>query len=770
VSIGSIATVARREANEIFSDWRIVLPIGLLTLLLPLIMANAAVYAIDFVEDEQLASGLLPFSLVLVGFLPASFSIITALESFVGERERNTLESLLSMPLSDRDLYLSKLCSSLLMPLISSTIAMGIFTSILYLFYYERFASSIGPVHLVTLFLITGTLAVTMVASAVVISSHMSSIRAANLMSSLVLLPGALLVQAAAILIIIDRWDVLRWLILALAMLAFLFIRAGMAMFNREEILAREHQSISLGRLLGLFGRSARRSEQQASSTAQQAVAAGGQVAVPKQVSHIKAIVTIARREIFETLTDWRVLLPVCILTFVVPLVLVSGTDFAVTFVQDERLVARLVPFAILVVGFIPASFSLITALESFVGERERNTLESLLAMPVSDGALYASKFASSLAVPLLTSYSAMLLFAGTLSVVYPQLYYTYTTPVILLQLLLIIAVMTLAMVAGAVIISSHTSSIRAANLLASFVLVPITMITAIQFPLFIANRLDITWTMMAALAVVAVALAHTGRMTFNREEILSREHEQLSISRTLETFALCFREYQPAGTAFDSYQGRAFSVGRFYRHELPALLRELRLPLALALIAAVGGMLLGSYIYGNYNIRGADRFLSQVGEWQSPGVGLTLFVLANNLRVSLLSNLLSLFSLGIFAVLVPLVAFAQIGFASTALRAQGGSWLQLGPFSPLQFMLAYVVPHGIIELPAFLLSAALGIRIGVSVLTPPGAFTVGDNIIWTLANFFKVWLLVLAPLVLVGSLVEGFLTPHIVALLYSRG
>jgi hypothetical protein len=137
-----------------------------------------------------------------------------------------------------------------------------------------------------------------------------------------------------------------------------------MAMFNREEILAREHQSISLGRLLGLFGRSARRSEQQASSTAQQAVAAGGQVAVPKQVSHIKAIVTIARREIFETLTDWRVLLPVCILTFVVPLVLVSGTDFAVTFVQDERLVARLVPFAILVVGFIPASFSLITALE----------------------------------------------------------------------------------------------------------------------------------------------------------------------------------------------------------------------------------------------------------------------------------------------------------------------------------------------------------------------------------------------------------------------
>lgn len=768
MSISSIATVTRREANEIFSDWRIVLPIGLLTFLLPLIMANAAVFAIDFVEDEQLANGLLPFSLMLVGFLPAGFSIITALESFVGERERNTLESLLSTPLSDRDLYLSKLCSSLLMPLLSSTIAMGIFTSILYLFYYERFASSIGPLQLVTLFLITGTLAVTMVSSAVVISSHMSSIRAANLMSSLVLLPAALLVQAAAVLIIIDRWDVLRWLILVLATFAFLFIRVGMAMFNREEILAREHQSVSLGGLRSLFDGTARRTTQQATGTAQQTLPVDRRVAAPGRVSPIGAVLTIARREVFETLTDWRVLLPVSILTFIVPLVLVSGAGFAVSFVEDERLVARLVPFAILLVGFIPASFSLITALESFVGERERNTLESLLAMPVSDGALYAGKFVSSLTVPLLTSYSAMLLFASALSVFHPRLYFTFTTPVTLLQLLLIIAIMTLAMVAGAVIISSHTSSIRAANLLASFVLIPVTMITAIQFPLFIANRLDITWIMMAALTVVAAALAHTGRMTFNREEILSREHEQLSIRRTLETFALCFREYQPAGTPFDSYQGRAFSVGRFYRHELPALLRELRQPLALALIAAVGGLLLGGYIYGNYNIRGADRFLSQVGEWQSSGVGLTLFVLLNNLRVSLLSNLLSLFSLGIFAALVPVIAFAQIGFVAAALRAQSGSWLQLGPLSPLQFVLAYVVPHGIIELPAFLLSAALGIRIGVSVLTPPGTFTVGDNIIWTLANFFKVWLLVLAPLVLIGSLIEGFLTPHVVALLYG--
>jgi len=63
------------------------------------------------------------------------------------------------------------------------------------------------------------------------------------------------------------------------------------------------------------------------------------------------------------------------------------------------------------------------------------------------------------------------------------------------------------------------------------------------------------------------------------------------------------------------------------------------------------------------------------------------------------------------------------------ALTERGGSWLAMGANSPLQFLLAYVLPHGIIELPVAVLSAAMGIRIGVALMSPPKGFTVGQNI-----------------------------------------
>jgi ABC-type Na+ efflux pump permease subunit len=51
-----------------------------------------------------------------------------------------------------------------------------------------------------------------------------------------------------------------------------------------------------------------------------------------------------------------------------------------------------LIPFLLLVVGFFPMSFSLIIALETFVGEKERKSLEPLLATPLTDYQLYAGQ------------------------------------------------------------------------------------------------------------------------------------------------------------------------------------------------------------------------------------------------------------------------------------------------------------------------------------------------------------------------------------------
>lgn len=483
-------------------------------------------------------------------------------------------------------------------------------------------------------------------------------------------------------------------------------------------------------------------------------------------MSGASAIRIIVRREVNDTLTDWRILVPIFILTFVLPQLLIAASNVAIDFVGDRGSVIRLIPFAMLLVGFIPASFSLITALESFVGERERNSLEALLAMPLSDNALYLGKLISALIPPLMSSLLAMTIFGVSLRIREPDLFFQGLTFEYLVVVLLLILMKSVVMVAGAVIISSHTTSIRAANLLASFVLLPTAATIQLEALLIIARRWDVLWIAVVLLLVIAAVLTRTGMGAFNREEILSREHEQLNLRHIGQTFMTFAREYHSAGTPPEAYTGASFSLRRFYVHDLPTLLRDYRLPLLVALLAAVAGTLCGPFLGGFFDRIGQSP--GRVGITPEPNLALGILTgIANSARL-LITALLATFTFGIFSLMVPFFAFGGIGYVAGALMADGGSWLTLGTNSPLQFVIGYVLPHGIIELPAAILGAALGIRIGAAVMAPPKGFTVGQNILWSLAQFGKVWLFVLLPMFLLAGIVQQLITTRILAALYG--
>ncbi|MFQ3663497.1 MAG: stage II sporulation protein M [Chloroflexaceae bacterium] len=742
-----IMTIVRREARELLGDWRIVTPILLLALVLPLLLVAAAGQIVGFLEDTSLAVRLVPFGALLVGFLPASFSLIAALESFVGERERNSLETLLAMPLSDAELYLGKFLAALLTPLVASLAAMQIYVALLLGFMPELYFGMLTLPRLLLLILLVCCMALVMVSGAVVISAHISTVRAANLMSSFILVPMAGVMQLAALWIINERWSQLWLIAAALGVLAVMLIRAGMRTFSREELLSREQRQWRWG---GWRPARQRRVERHA-------------LAAPPP-----PVLVIAQRELAETVGDWRVLLPLGILMIGLPTALVVAAGWALGFVANEEVLGRLVPFVALLVGFVPASFALITAIESFVGERERNSLEALLAMPLHDRQLYTGKLLAALVVPLAGSLAAMGMFLTLMRLAHPALYAAGMTPEVLAQITLMLTAICVVMVAGAVVISTHTGSVRAATLLASGVLLPTAVAVQLQALLFIARRYDVLWYMLAAMALVALALIRSGLAGFNREEILSREHEDLNLPRLWARFKLFFCEYQPAGVPPAAYAGLPFSPRRFYRQELPALLRELRLPLLCALLAVAAGLALGWHFGTQAPLRLLARLLEGLGDTPAPSLSLALAIFANNLRVALLSNLFSAMSFGLFAFLVPFVAFTQIGFVAGTLTARGGHWLALGADSPLQFLLAYVVPHGVIELPAFVLSAALGLRIGAALLATPRGFTVGENLLWSLATFARVWVLVLLPMIAAAAAVEGLLTPLVVRALYG--
>ncbi|PMP73140.1 MAG: hypothetical protein C0184_16505, partial [Chloroflexus aggregans] len=115
--------ITRRELRDTLTDWRLLTPLALLALALPTLIAGALVLFVNFVQQDAVAVQVIPFLILLVGFLPAGFSLILALESFAGERERNTLETLLAMPLGDRELYLAKLIAALALPLLGALLS-----------------------------------------------------------------------------------------------------------------------------------------------------------------------------------------------------------------------------------------------------------------------------------------------------------------------------------------------------------------------------------------------------------------------------------------------------------------------------------------------------------------------------------------------------------------------------------------------------------------------------------------------------------------------
>ncbi|MDW8403418.1 ABC transporter permease subunit [Chloroflexus sp.] len=730
--------ITRRELRDTLTDWRLLTPIMLLSLALPALVAAAALVFIRFTEQIELAVQIIPFAILLVGFLPSGFSLILALESFAGERERNTLETLLAMPLGDRQLYIAKLTAALALPLLGALLSQSVFGAILRLFAPDVALVAFQPLRWLLLLALVVTMALVMVSGAVIISSHVMTVRAASLLSSLILVPLALIVQLIAFLIVSDRWDLVLAIWVGLSALVVLLVQVGMRSFSREELLAREQIRRPW------FGRRARPRRQIAWFS-------GGPIWI------------IARRELIEITRDWRSVALLAFLAVLMPVGLAAGIYAILPQLDDPLTIAPLIPFGGVLAGFVPISFALVAALESFVGERERNTFEALCALPVTDQQLFLGKLVGTLLIPLVTALATQYFFYGLVAVNFPALYAHGMLPEVVVQVGLLTVVVAVALVTGAVSLSIHAGSVREASLLASGILLPTTAILQIQAPYFIVQRFDVIWLAMLAIFVVGLAFLRNGLQTFQRAAIFSRSREEMSLRRVWSVFRRCFNEYQPAGTPLYAYAGLPFSPQRFYRYELPALLRELRLPLAVSLLAAVGGGAFGFMQAPALVLPPVERMLDQIALGPAPSLWLALFVFLNNIRVSILSNLLAPFSLGVFPFLVPATVFAQIGYVCGRLIERGG----VGLDNPLTFLVAYLLPHGLVELPTFLLSAALGLRMGASLLTAPGEFTVGENLLWAIAQAVKVWLLVIAPLVLVAALIEGLFTPLVIGWAY---
>lgn len=482
----------------------------------------------------------------------------------------------------------------------------------------------------------------------------------------------------------------------------------------------------------------------------------------------LQTALVITRREIRDSLRDWRIVMPIIILTMIFPFLMDFTSRWATEWVSrftDPILVERINPFLLMIVGFFPISFSLIIALESFVGEKERNSIEPLLSMPVSDLELYMGKVLSSLLLPLLASYLGITVFLVTRLTTSPPWVPPLDLTIIMFALTTVQATV---MVSGAVVVSSQTTSVRAANLLASFIIIPMALLLQAESIIMFYAEYKVLWWFVAGLFVVNLILIRMGTRLFNREDILSKELDEFSWKRTVQDFMGYFLRPPEFAAARGKPESAKFNLWRFYRHDIPLLLRQQLNSLVMVLIVTVTAIGIGIIFARQYQLPpdafpleniSADTFANIQRAQLLPEIS-TSFIFINNTRVILLACFASLFSFGALALMLTLINAGLVSYIITQVILLG--------YNPWLFLVTFILPHGIIEIPAVLLGMTFALPIGASLISPPHGLDIGQSMLLTTANFIKVFIFLILPMLLLAAFIEANITPQIVLSVYA--
>lgn len=468
---------------------------------------------------------------------------------------------------------------------------------------------------------------------------------------------------------------------------------------------------------------------------------------------NLKPVWMVARREFVDQFRDWRIIVPMLLLVTLFPFIADDATRQAVNFMNrfgGDLILDRLVPFVVLVIGFFPLSFTLVVALESFVGEKERGTIEPLLSSPLEDRHMYLGKLLVGIATPLVFSFASIVIYL----ILIARRDVEFPSPYMISLVLLLTFAHAVLMVSSAIVISVQATTVRAANLLASFVVVPVAFLLQGETVLIFWGNEDVLWYAIAGVTLLAGLLVRLGLSHFRREYLLGREIDTLNFKWMGHTFR-------------SHFTGNARSISEWYRREMPVTLRQLRQPLMIVLGLSIVAVIV-SYIwvvrnvpvYINLSPERVDEIrtfvtdnltnLDRLGD-QLPAP--VLFF--HNARTTIVFLLLGLVSFGTLGLTLFLGNIALIGAVLGAADLVG--------YSPSLAFLVGVLPHGIFELSAVFLATAAMLKVGAQLVTPQPDKSLGEVLLISLADWLRIFVGIALPFLAIASVIEIYITPLLI-------
>jgi len=494
----------------------------------------------------------------------------------------------------------------------------------------------------------------------------------------------------------------------------------------------------------------------------------------------------VTKRELLDQMRDWRILVPMIVLTAFFPYLMTVAAQSAIDYINQfgaTLIGQQILPFLMLVVGFFPVTVSLVVALEAFVGEKERGTIEPLLTSPMADWHLYVGKLMAGIIIPLTVSYIGIALYLFGLwrqGINWPAAHFTAQT-------LALTAVQTVLMVSAAIVVSTQSTTVRSANLLASFIVIPVALLIQGESVLMFWGKSDeVLWFAVLGVAVMSILVIRLGLAHFKRESLLGREIDMLNPGWAAKTFWKAL-----SGSETSSGLGR-YVVGRWklmrggtleesqtlslleavwldfqgmitwYRVEIPKTLRKMSAAIWITLAIGIVGLLV-AYFYVDTNVSiaigGMDAEKIQQAKESIMGTLLEggfspWFLFWHNFQTELGIAALGVFSFGVLGIVVYIVNFSLIGGVLAASKIVG--------VSPLLVFITGILPHGVFELTSIILISGAILHIGVDLVTPKDGRTIGEAFLFSLADLVKILFGVCVPLLIVAALVEGWVTPRI--------
>jgi len=258
--------VAQKEWKEILRDYYVLgilvfLPLAMVSTLVVLIyfymtfflnnldkiqimlasMPKAYLEGLSSYSDVQKVA-VLPIKIIGLPFfllIPLLMSGIITADSFAGERERNTLETLLVAPIRDWELLLGKILTPFVPALIITWISFGLLTRGISDLINPHFLSPVFPdmIWIVSVALVVPLFLAGTVLAEILISARASSVKAASALNMLLSFPvlGIMLMQSSGFVLFSDR--TLPWMLAFLAAVDVVLFTVGLRSLRRRGLL-----------------------------------------------------------------------------------------------------------------------------------------------------------------------------------------------------------------------------------------------------------------------------------------------------------------------------------------------------------------------------------------------------------------------------------------------------------------------------------------------------------------------------------------------------